>query len=105
MIRTKRSVAIRCLIDFEQTGESLHAHAVPQNVEIRPGDEILVHDIPAMVAFGAHLTCERDATLLRASRLEQLWTRMRSLFEIGELYEVGFQPLDDFNIATIHTGA
>lgn len=105
MIGTKHTLAVRCLIDFEQTAESLHAHAVPQNVEIRPGDEILVHDIPAMVEFGAHLTCERSATLIRASRLEQLATRFRSLFEIGELYEVGFQPLADFEANTSQHGA
>lgn len=105
MIGTRQTVALRCLLDFEQTPESLHAHAIPQNVEIWPGDEILLHDVPDMVAFGGRLTGECAATLMRAGAFERLWTRFRSLFEIGELYEVGFQPLDDFNIVPIHTGA
>lgn len=105
MIGTKQRVDLRCLIDFEQTPESLHAHAIPQDVEIWPGDEILLHDVPAMVGFGERLTGECRATLLRAGPIERLWTQFRSLFEIAELYEVGFQPLDDVNIATIHHGA
>jgi hypothetical protein len=104
MIGTKQRIDLRCLIDFEQTPESLHAHAIPQDVEIWPGDEILLHDAPAMVGFGERLTGECGATLLRAGPIERAWTQFRSLFEIGELYEVGFQPLEDFNIVTTRTG-
>ncbi|MGC9268937.1 hypothetical protein [Acidiphilium sp.] len=104
MIGTKQRIDLRCLIDFEQTPESLHAHVIPQDVEIWPGDEILPLDVPNMVAFGESLTGECHATLLRAGRFERFWTQFRSLFEIAELYEVGFQPLDDVNIATIHNG-
>ncbi len=104
MIGTKQRIDLRCQIDFEQTPQSLHAHAIPQDIEIWPGDEILLHDAPEMVGFGERLTGECTATLLRAGRLERAWTQFRSLFEIGELYEVGFQPLADFNIAPTHTG-
>jgi hypothetical protein len=104
MIGTKQRIDLRCVLDFEQTAESLHAHAIPQDVEIWPGDEIQLHDVPAMVGFGERLTGECRATLLRAGLIERAWTKFRSLFEIGELYEVGFQPLEDFNIAPTHTG-
>jgi hypothetical protein len=90
-----RTIELTCAIDLEQTAESFHAHAIPQNVEINPGDTILVHDTPEMVGFGESYTGECRATLVRANVFQRLWTQFSSIFEIMELYEVGFQPISD----------
>jgi len=90
-----RTVELTCAIDIEQTQESFHAHAIPQDVEINPGDMILVHGAPTAIGFGETFTGECRATLLRANPLRRLWTEITSIFEITELYEVGFQPIAD----------
>jgi hypothetical protein len=33
--------------------------------------------------------------LVRANVFQRLWTQFSSIFEIGELYEVGFLPADE----------
>jgi hypothetical protein len=90
-----RNIELTCAIDIEQTAESFHAHAIPDGVEINPGDMILVHDAPSDIGFGESYTGERRATLMRANPLVRLWTELTSIFEITELYEVGFQPIAD----------
>ncbi|HQT64848.1 MAG: hypothetical protein B7Z75_08250 [Acidocella sp. 20-57-95] len=88
-----RQIELLCSIDIEQTPYSLHAHAIPENVEIGPGDTIIVHDAPTNIAFGETYTGERRATLYRASTAQRIWTQFTSMFDIGELYEVGFNPV------------
>ena len=83
-----------CIVDLEQTHDSLHAHAVPEGVAIRPGDVVLVHDAPSYVPFGERLTRQCRATVTRAGVLERTWTRMSGMFQLTELYEVGFSPKD-----------
>jgi hypothetical protein len=85
-----RSIVVDCLIDIEETADSLHAHAVLQDIEIRPGDVVILHDAPTGIAFGDRISCECRATVRRASWLERLWVRTTALFEITELYEIGF---------------
>jgi len=87
-----RQIELLCSIDIEQTAESFHAHAIPEGVEIAPGDVVTVHDAPVDVAFGQHYVGERRATLVRANLFQRLWTQFSSIFEIGELFEVGFSP-------------
>jgi hypothetical protein len=89
-----REIAVLCSIDIEQTPESFHAHAIPEGVEIGPGDVVTLHDAPD-VAFGEHFQGERTATLVRANVFVRLWTQFSSIFEIGELYEVGFSPASE----------
>ncbi|MDE8348921.1 MAG: hypothetical protein POG74_05475 [Acidocella sp.] len=86
-------IDVLCSIDIEQSPYSLHAHAIPENIDIGPGDTIIVHDAPTNIAFGERYTGERRATLYRASALQRLWTEFVSIFDIGELYEVGFSPV------------
>jgi hypothetical protein len=88
----RRTVEVGCDVDIEQTAESFHAHAVPDGIDIRPGDIVVVHDAPTGVAFGQRLTCRCAATVTRASALDRLWTEFTAMFELTELYEVGFQP-------------
>ncbi len=87
----RRAVEVMCDVDIEKTAESLHAHAVP-DAAIGPGDVVLVHDVPADIAYGGRLSCRCRGTLLRALPGERLWTEIVSLLELTELYEVGFQP-------------
>jgi hypothetical protein len=87
-----RIVALTCEIDIEQTFDSFHAHAIPEGVEIGAGDRILVHGVPADLGFGISFTGQRPATLFRANIFVRLWTRFAAIFEVTELYEVGFQP-------------
>jgi hypothetical protein len=93
-MRSQREIELICSIDIEQTQESFHAHAIPEGVEPGPGDEILVHDAPLGVPFGETYTGTRRATLRRANAVTRIWTEWRSLFELTELFEVGFQPKD-----------
>ena len=87
-----KTVAIRCDVDIEKTPASFHAHAVPDGVDIRPGDVVVVHGAPAEIAFGEHLLCQCPATVTRAGPMARMWTRFTAMFELTELYEVGFLP-------------
>ena len=78
------------MVEIEQTAESFHAHAIPENIDIRPGDSVLVHGAPSHVAFGSVIRLPCRATVTRAGWLDRLWTQATGLFELTELYEVGF---------------
>jgi hypothetical protein len=88
----RHSAEVDCLVDIEQTAQSLHAHAVPDGIEIRPGDVVLLHDAPTHIGFGDRVNCVCRATVIRAGWLRRAWTRVEGFFELTELYEVGFQP-------------
>ena len=47
-----RVVEVRCDIDIAQTPETFHAHAIPDGIDIRPGDVVTVHDAPSRIGFG-----------------------------------------------------
>jgi hypothetical protein len=87
----RETIEVTCTVDIEQTPESLHAHAIPDGIDIRPGDTVVVHGAPTEVKFGDHVSLQCRATVVRASPLDRLWTRLTSVFELTELYEVGFQ--------------
>lgn len=87
-----RIVALTCDIDIEQSWESLHAHAIPDGVEIEPGDIILVHNTAALAVDERYIG-RRSATLIRAGFWRRYWTRFFSIFELTELFEVGFQSI------------
>lgn len=88
-----RTIDVLCDVDIEQTPFSFHAHAVPDGIEIRPGDRVLVHDAPR-VGFGEHVSCRCHATVTRAGPIERLLVQMQGLLALTELYEVGFEPKD-----------
>jgi hypothetical protein len=92
-------------IDIEKTQESFHAYAVPHDFEAREGDEVLLHGVPTDIAFGTTMLMQCSATLRRAGALERAWTRFSAMFEITELYEVGFQPKDDIDNGFIQRAA
>jgi hypothetical protein len=86
-----RRIVVPCLVDIEQTAESLHAHAIPEGIEIRPGDRVLVHGAPAGVLFGERVRLQCSATVIRANVFERMWTYASSFLEFTALYEVGFE--------------
>jgi F420-0:gamma-glutamyl ligase-like protein len=86
------TLEVPCTVDIAQTPELLHAHVVLDGIDIGPGDAVLVHDAPTRVAYGEHIVCDRQATIVRAGWLGRLWTRVTARFELGVLYEVSFSP-------------
>ena len=83
---------VPCVVEIEQTPESLHAHAILEAVDIRPGDRVLVHGAPSRIAWGERRSLACTATITRAGLIRRLWTQLTALVELTELYEVGFQP-------------
>ena len=90
----RQEIQATCDLEIEQTPESFHAYSVPAGVDIRPGDQMLIHGVPTNVAFGQHVKLSLRATILRAGWLKRTWTRFAGFFELTELYEVGFAPKD-----------
>ena len=80
-----------CTVEVSHRFESLHAHVRFNNgAVVYPGDEVKVHGPEIMAPFGEVVREDRDATIIRASRIEQLWTRLTGDFEVMELCEFSF---------------
>lgn len=86
----RRSVEVPCTVEIEESAASLRAHVDLQGFAVGPGDSVLVHDAPVHAGPRQRLCCRRRATVTRAGWLARTWTRLSGVFEIGELYEVGF---------------
>ncbi len=86
-----RDVQGSCVVEIEQTPESFHAHAVPLDVLIQPGDVVTIHDAPTRIAYNTRLTRDCRLTVRRAGPLRRAWTRLEGMFALTELYEVGFE--------------
>jgi hypothetical protein len=82
-------------VEIEKTQESFHVFAIPHDFEVREGDAVLLHGVPTEFDMGTMMTLQCAATVSRANMLQRAWTRISALFELTELYEVGFQPKDD----------
>ena len=85
-------IQVPCLVDIEQTPESFHAHAIPEGIDLRPGDRVLVHGAPSRIGYGETVRFQCVATVIRAGRLRRMWTRVAAMFELLDLFEAGFQP-------------
>jgi len=82
---------VPCTVEIEQTSETLHAHVVLDgDIDIQPGDEVMVHDAPTSVEFGERLVVRRTATVVLGSLLDRLRARIEGYLELTELYEVSF---------------
>ncbi|WP_423965507.1 hypothetical protein [Bradyrhizobium sp.] len=89
--RARKTFEVPCTVEIEQTSETLHAHVVLDgDVQIEPGDEVLVRDAPTRVEFGERLVVRRTATIVRGSLLDRLRARIEGYLELTELYEVSF---------------
>lgn len=87
----KRRYDLPCTIEVSHTFDSLHAHVdLDGDVEIEPGDSVLVHGEPIKVPYGETQTLRRDATVFKANWLERQWTRMTGDTEFMELLEFSF---------------
>ena len=75
-----RAVSIRADVDIEKTPESFHAYAVPDGIDIRAGDVVIVHGVPTDIGFGERLITQCSATVYRAGPLLRLWTAFTSMF-------------------------
>lgn len=88
---TKEFERAPCTIEISHKFESLHAHVrFNDGTQINPGDEVQVHGPEIMAPFGEIVREDREATIIRASKLEQLWTRLTGDTEIMELCEFSF---------------
>jgi hypothetical protein len=85
-------IEVTCTVDIEKTADSLHAHAIPEGIDIRPGDSVLVHDAPWQIGYGERVTKECRATVIRANVFGRMWAQIEGLMEMLELFEVGFAP-------------
>jgi hypothetical protein len=88
----RRRVEVPCTVEIEHSHDSLHAHVELDGVEVLPGDTVLVHEAPGLVAYGERLVVARRATVVRGGWLDRLWARVREPFDLTELYEVSFTP-------------
>lgn len=87
----RKSFDVPCTVEIEQTSETLHAHVVLDgDIDIQPGDEVMVHDAPTSVEFGERLVVRRIATVVRGTLLDRLRARIEGYLELTELYEVSF---------------
>jgi hypothetical protein len=88
---SRKSFDVPCTVEIEQTSETLHAHVILDgDVDIKPGDQVRVHDAPTGVEFGQRLVVRRTATVVRGGPLDRLRARIEGYLELTELYEVSF---------------
>ena len=52
-------------VDIEKSPLSFHAHAVPDGIDIQPGDTVLVYGLPSTIGSGETLVCRTTATVIR----------------------------------------
>ena len=82
---------VPCTVEISHCFESLHAHVrFNDGSVVHPGDEVKVHGPEIMAPFGEVISEERQATIIRASAVERLWTRLTGDFEVMELCEFSF---------------
>ena len=82
---------VMCTVHVVNTFESLAAHVeLDGNVEIKPGDEVLVHGKPIVVPYGETAAERRQATIKRAGWIARKWVKMTGDLEFMELLEFSF---------------
>lgn len=87
----RQTFEVPCTIEIEHSFESLHAHvSLDSDIEIEPGDAVRVHGEPIVVPYGEKRVLRRNATVIRASALERVWTRATGSLEFMELCEFSF---------------
>lgn len=80
-----------CTVTVSHRFEELSAHVRFDNgAVIHPGDTVQVQGPEIMAAYGELVEEHRIATIVRASGVERLWTRLTGDFEFMELCEFSF---------------
>lgn len=88
---TREKETAPCTVTISHRFEELSAHVRFDNgAVVNPGDSVLVHGAEILAPYGEIIEETRTATITRASKLEQLWTRMTGDFEFMELCEFSF---------------
>lgn len=86
-------ISTMCTITVQHTEETLEAHVeLDDGLLPKTGDRITVYGSPVQVAYGSTLKVRRDAQLVRGNVFDKAWMRLKSLFDVSELYEVSFSP-------------
>lgn len=89
LFRTRETAP--CTVTISHRFEELSAHVRFDNgAVVNPGDTVQVQGPEIMAAFGELVEEQRTAVIIRASKLEQLWTRATGDFEFMELCEFSF---------------
>lgn len=94
----RRTVEITCEVDIEQSPDSLHAYAIPQGIDINPGDTVYLHDVPTRIGYNERRVMTCRATVVRAGWFDRWKTEMSAIFELTELYHVGFEPKEAVHV-------
>jgi uncharacterized Zn finger protein len=88
---TRETERVPCTVEISHRFESLHAHVrFNDGSVVYPGDEVKVQGPEIMAPFGEIVTEDREAVIVRASKIERLWTRMTGDLEVMELCEFSF---------------
>ena len=88
---TRSKEQVPCTVTISHRSEELSAHVKFNNgAVVNPGDSVLVHGAEIMAAYGEIVEEHRTATIIRASWVEQQWTRLTGDFEFMELCEFSF---------------
>ena len=87
----RERIEVPCMLEIEHTADSLHAHAIPEGIDIRPGDTVILQGAPDHVPFGQSVTIPCRAVVVRANWLGRMVTQISAVTELTELYEVGFE--------------
>lgn len=88
---TRTTETAPCTVTISHRFEELSAHVKFNNgAVVNPGDIVQVHGSEIMAPYGEVISEDRIATITRASKLEQLWTRATGDFEFMELCEFSF---------------
>jgi hypothetical protein len=90
MITARRTDNIPCLVEIEQTPESLHANVTLEGYQPEPGDKVIVHGAPTRINFGEKGVFPCTASVIHAGLIGRQTTRLLSYLELTELYEIGF---------------
>ena len=88
---TKEREVVPCTVTISHRFEELSAHVrFDDGSVVWPGDTVEVQGTEIMAPFGEIVEEQRQAVIIRASKLEQLWTRLTGDFEFMELCEFSF---------------
>ena len=90
-ILTRSKETAPCTVTISHRFEELSAHVRFDNgTTVNPGDSVLVQGPEILAPFGQIVEEQRTAVITRASKLEQLWTRLTGDLEFMELCEFSF---------------
>lgn len=86
-----RSFDVLCTVRVSHTFEELSAHVeLDGDVQVQPGDSVLVHGCEINPPYGEVQVERRKATVTRASWFERTWTRLTGDLDCLSLLDVSF---------------